>query len=97
MTQTELGSTGAGEVHHAPLLTTADLARRWQTTEQAVYSARHRGDCPKAVRIGKRLLWRIMDVEAWEESHLDDAHGGRATLGHPHLNRARRSTAAPDR
>lgn len=97
MTQIELASNGTGEVHNAPLLTTADLARRWQTTEQAVYSARHRGDCPKAVRIGKRLLWRIMDVEAWEESHLDDAQARRTRVGHPHLNRARRSTAAPDR
>ena len=58
------------------LLTTADLAHRWRTTEQAVYSARHRGDCPPAVRVGKRLLWRLVDVEAWEDAHVEhaDAH-----------------------
>ena len=49
------------------LLTTTDLARRWRTTEQAVYAARHRGDCPRAVRRGRRLLWRLRDIEAWEE------------------------------
>ncbi len=97
MTQTELDSHGTGEVNSAQLLTTTDLARRWQTTEQAVYSARHRGDCPKAVRIGKRLLWRIMDVEAWEESHLDDEQAPRFRVGRSHFDRARRSTAAPDR
>jgi predicted DNA-binding transcriptional regulator AlpA len=50
------------------LLTTSDLARRWRTTEQAVYAARHRGDCPRAVKRGRRLLWRMKDIEAWEEA-----------------------------
>ena len=53
------------------LLTTADLARRWRTTEQAVYAARHRGECPGAVRRGRRLLWRLRDIEAWEELRTD--------------------------
>lgn len=97
MTQTELDSHRTGEVNSAQLLTTADLARRWQTTEQAVYSARHRGDCPKAVRIGKRLLWRMMDVEAWEESHLDDAQARQIRVGRSQFDRVRRSPAASDR
>jgi hypothetical protein len=50
------------------LLTTADLARRWRTTEQALYAARHRGDCPRAVKCGRRLLWRVRDIESWEEA-----------------------------
>jgi len=50
------------------LLTTADLARRWRTTEQAVYAARHRGECPRAVKFGRRLLWRLKDIESWEEA-----------------------------
>lgn len=70
---------GRDPVSEVQLLTTADLARRWQTSEQAVYAARHRGDCPMAVRVGKRLLWRIRDVEAWEEARLD-AGGGRARV-----------------
>ena len=66
------------------LLTTADLALRWQTTEQAVYAARHRGDCPGATKVGKRLLWRLRDVEAWEDFRA--GHDGRrasARIGRP--------------
>jgi predicted DNA-binding transcriptional regulator AlpA len=57
------------------LLTTADLAGRWHTSEQAVYAARHRGDCPRAIRIGKRLLFRMSDVLAWEEERAETPSG----------------------
>lgn len=68
------------------LLTTADLARRWRTTEQAVYGARYRGNCPNAIRIGKRLLWRLADVEAWEQERLgDDVQRRHSTVGAPLL------------
>lgn len=66
------------------LLTTADLARRWRTTEQAVYGARYRGNCPSAIRIGKRLLWRLADVEAWEQERLGhDAERRHSTVTAP--------------
>jgi hypothetical protein len=55
------------------LLTVADLARRWRTTKQAIYSARHRGDCPPALRVARRLLWRAEDVDAWERERLEPA------------------------
>ena len=45
------------------LLTVADLARRWRTSPQGIYAARHRGEGPTAVRIGHRLLWRLEDIE----------------------------------
>ena len=54
------------------LLTVADLARRWRTTPQGIYSARHRGECPPALRIGRRVLWRLRDVEVWEATRLND-------------------------
>jgi predicted DNA-binding transcriptional regulator AlpA len=53
------------------LLTTEELALRWRTTEQAVYAARHRGNCPPALRVGRRLLWRLRDIEAWETGRLE--------------------------
>lgn len=60
------------------LLTAADLARRCHTTEQGVYGARYRCACPPALHIGRRLLWRMDDVEAWESVQLDDyAHSPR--------------------
>jgi predicted DNA-binding transcriptional regulator AlpA len=55
-------------IHDEILLTTVDLARRWQTSEQAVYAARHRGEGPRAVKRGRRLLWRLKDIESWEEA-----------------------------
>ncbi|MGH9067787.1 MAG: hypothetical protein ACRD0J_09910 [Acidimicrobiales bacterium] len=62
------------------LLTTADLACRWRTTEQGVYAARYRGDCPPAVHVGRRLLWRLADVEAWESRHIETDPPPRPTL-----------------
>ncbi len=78
------------------LLTTTDLARRWRTTEQAVYAARHRGDCPGAVKRGRRLLWRLRDVEAWEEVRaVSDAARIGAPGGRTPALRGALSDAAP--
>ena len=57
------------------LITTACLARRWHTTEQAIYAARYRGLCPRAIRIGRRLLFRLEDIEAWEETRYERPAG----------------------
>jgi predicted DNA-binding transcriptional regulator AlpA len=54
------------------LLTTVDLAHRWHTTEQAIYAARYRGECPRAVRVGRRLLFRLADVISWEEHRVEE-------------------------
>lgn len=79
------------------LLTTTDLARRWRTTEQAVYAARHRGDCPRAVRRGRRLLWRLRDIEAWEELRAaSDAVRSRVRDGRIPLRAPRSETAGAD-
>lgn len=61
------------------LLGTPDLARRWRTTEQGIYAARHRGDCPPALRVGKRLLWRARDIEAWEAARVEPDGAGART------------------
>ena len=53
------------------LLTTVDLAHRWRTTEQAIYAARYRGDCPLAIRVGRRLLFRLVDVVFWENQRVE--------------------------
>ena len=77
------------------LLTTADLAKRWRTTEQAVYAARHRGDCPRAVRLGKRLLWRLQDVEAWEEARAERDESRRVWMEDGRRRRARHQEGIP--
>jgi hypothetical protein len=55
-------------------LTTAELAERLHTTVQAVYAMNKRGTGPKRLRRGGRrgpLLYRLADVEVWEESRLE--------------------------
>jgi predicted DNA-binding transcriptional regulator AlpA len=64
-------TTTRGVATSEALLTTEELALRWRTTEQAIYAARHRGHCPPALRVGRRLLWRLKDVEAWETARLE--------------------------
>jgi predicted DNA-binding transcriptional regulator AlpA len=47
------------------LLSAVDFADRLHTTPGAIYTARHRGDLPPAIKVGKRVLWRESDVERW--------------------------------
>jgi len=55
-----------------PLLTTDDLAQRVRQTPAALRQRRYRGDSmPPAVRIGRRLLYRPADVEAWIDAHTE--------------------------
>jgi hypothetical protein len=54
-----------------PFLTTAELAERWRTTTLGVYRLRERGDGPRGHKIGRRVLYRIEDVEAWEATRAD--------------------------
>jgi predicted DNA-binding transcriptional regulator AlpA len=49
------------------------LAERFGTTPQAIYSWRVRGEGPPFVRMpGNRIRYRVADVEAWENSRLMD-------------------------
>jgi Helix-turn-helix domain len=52
-------------------LTTEDVAERWRTTPKGVAELRYRGQGPRGYRIGRRILYRIEDVEAWEASRAD--------------------------
>ena len=45
--------------------TVEDLARAFHTTVRAIYAMRHRGEGPKATKVGRRLLFAESDVEAW--------------------------------
>jgi len=63
-------SEETGQVE-ADLITIAELARRWHTTAQGIYAARHRGTGPRAIRVGRRLLFRLSDVLAWEERRAE--------------------------
>jgi len=45
--------------------TVEDLARAFHTTVHAIYAMRHRGQGPKAIKVGRKLLFRDSDIEAW--------------------------------
>lgn len=51
-------------------LTTAELADRLHTTAANVREMNSRGTGPTYMRVGKQCLYRLADVEAWEESRL---------------------------
>ena len=54
-------------------LTAAELAKRLRISANAVYAMNKRGTGPRRIkRGGKRgpVLYRLADVEAWEESRL---------------------------
>jgi predicted DNA-binding transcriptional regulator AlpA len=54
------------------LLSLDDLCARWQTTKSSIYGRRYLGKCPPAVKIGRALRFRLQDVLAWEQAHLED-------------------------
>jgi len=38
-------------------LTVEELAERWRTTPAGIHNMRHRGNAPRAHRLGKRVLF----------------------------------------
>ena len=47
-------------------LTVGQLAERYQTTTKAVYQWRHRRTGPQGVKIGRKVLFDLAEVERWE-------------------------------
>lgn len=52
-------------------LITEEVAAMCRTSVAALYAARHRGDGPVGVKVGKRVLYRRGDVDAWLEAHRE--------------------------
>lgn len=44
------------------------VARLGLPSKNALYLMNHRGTGPKVTKIGRRVRYRIEDVEAWEQS-----------------------------
>ena len=51
-------------------LTTAELAERLRTSANAIRIMRSRGQAPRCIRRGNKLLWPVAEVEAWERARL---------------------------
>jgi predicted DNA-binding transcriptional regulator AlpA len=60
------------------LLDAKGLAARWGVPVQTIYGLRYRGEAPRAMKVGRELRWRLPDVEAWENAHLDNGGTGGA-------------------
>ena len=58
----------------AAFLDVDETAALLRTTPSALYSQRHRGEAPGSlgVRVGRRILWRLVDVETWFDRERDD-------------------------
>lgn len=57
---------------HEPLVPLQPVCDYTGLTPSAFYSMRHRGEGPPAYRIGKRLMFRMTEVEAWVQSRRDE-------------------------
>lgn len=55
-------------------LTVPEVAALLRTSPGALYGLRHRGVKPAAfgVQVGRRLLWRRSDIEAWFTERQED-------------------------
>lgn len=67
------------ELTHPPMasrtfLTEAELARRWLHSPRSLQRWRRRGEGPAYLRLGRRVVYRLVDVEAYEHAarHLGD-------------------------
>ncbi|WP_445548663.1 helix-turn-helix transcriptional regulator [Frankia sp. CiP1_Cm_nod2] len=48
-----------------PLRTAAETAEQLRTTVSALYNMRHRGQGPRAIKQGRRLLYAQSDIDAY--------------------------------
>lgn len=63
-------------------LTSAELADRFRTSASTVRQWRHVGTGPKGTRFGKRVLYRLDDVEAWESTQWGAERRAEGRLRH---------------
>jgi len=49
-------------------MTTSDLAERLKTPQSTVRYWRYTGYGPPGLKVGRRVLYRVTDVEAWLKS-----------------------------
>ncbi len=58
-------------------MTTSDLAERLRTPQSTVRYWRYIGYGPPGLKVGRRVLYRVTDVEAWLKSLGPTAGGHR--------------------
>lgn len=56
-------------------MTTVDLAARMRTSQSTVRYWRHTGYGPPGLKVGRRVLYRTADVDAWIRSLAPKPNG----------------------
>ncbi len=56
-------------------LTVEEVAEEFRTTPATIHRWRYVGTGPPAARIGRRVLYRRADVDAWASSHFEHVAG----------------------
>ena len=71
-------------------LTQGDLAKRWRLGKRTLESWRVEGVGPCYLKIGNRVLYRLQDIEAFEESRCFQQ------VGHPPVSRTKKKDELVD-
>lgn len=53
-----------------PHLLEHELARRWRLSVRTLQRWRHAGSGPAYLRLGRRIAYRLSDVDRFEEAHV---------------------------
>lgn len=56
-------------------LTPEELAARWGYALSTLSNFRSAGGGPRYIKFGRKVLYPVAEVEAWERSHLQKAVG----------------------
>jgi DNA-binding transcriptional MerR regulator len=56
-------------VDHPTRLTVEELAQRERTSASTIRYWQWKGIGPKSIKVGRRRLFELADVEAWEAQH----------------------------
>lgn len=54
------------------LITLADVQSLVPVPRSTLYALMQRGDFPKPIKVGKRVLWDIKEIEAWRDRRLQE-------------------------
>lgn len=56
-------------------LTAEEVCQHLRISKSSLYSLRHRGVEPASfgIRVGRKLLWRASDIDAWWSSQVAEA------------------------
>lgn len=60
-------------MQNKPCLNQKELARRWTISHRTLETWRAAGEGPAYMKIGCRVVYRLEDVVAYEQAHLQQA------------------------